>query len=54
MTFIVRFGMFTPMKQEELRILVRNAHQNPFRVCMTDGKAYTIRILTSEPWLKML
>ena len=30
------------MKQEELRVLVRNSHQNPFRVHMSDGKNYTI------------
>lgn len=30
------------MKQEELRALVRNSHQNPFRVCMTDGKTYVV------------
>lgn len=30
------------MKQEELRVLVRNSHQNPFHMCMNDGKNYTI------------
>jgi hypothetical protein len=30
------------MKQEELRVLVRNSHQNPFRVHMSGGKSYTI------------
>jgi len=30
------------MKQEELRVWVRNSHQNPFRVHMSDGKSYTI------------
>jgi hypothetical protein len=30
------------MKQEELRVLVRNSDQNPLRVCMSDGKAYII------------
>jgi len=30
------------MKPEELRVLVRNSHQRPFRVCMNDGKTYTI------------
>lgn len=30
------------MKTEELRVLVRNAPQNPFRICMSDGKSYTI------------
>ncbi len=30
------------MKQEELRVLVRNSHQNPVRFCMNDGKVYTL------------
>ena len=30
------------MKQDELRVLVRNSHQNAFRICMNDGKVYTI------------
>ena len=30
------------MKQEELRVLVRNCDQSAFRVCMNDGKTYTV------------
>lgn len=30
------------MKQDELRVLVRNSHPHPFRVCMNDSKNYTI------------
>jgi len=30
------------MKGDELRVLVRNSDQNPFRVCMNDGKACTV------------
>lgn len=30
------------MKEAELRVLVRKSYQSPFRVCMNDGKAYTV------------
>jgi len=30
------------MKQEELRMLVRQSHQNPLRVWMSDGQCYTV------------
>ena len=30
------------MKQEELRALVRNPNQAPFRVCLSDGMNYTV------------
>lgn len=30
------------MKQDEIRKLVRNSHQNPFRVHLSDGTSYTL------------
>ena len=30
------------MKVDELRIMIRQADQRPFRVCMDDGRTYTV------------
>lgn len=30
------------MKTEEIRLLVRQSDRKPFRVCMDDGRSYTV------------
>jgi hypothetical protein len=30
------------MKQEEVRALIRQSHQKPFRICMDDGRSFTV------------
>jgi hypothetical protein len=30
------------MKADELRVMIRNADKRPFRVCMDDGRTYTV------------
>jgi hypothetical protein len=30
------------MKQDELRAMVRDSHNKPFRVCMDDNRTYTV------------